>query len=158
NNLTLIPKEQGNIFEKKYGPLWNELLRAFPNTGIVSKIEETTPANDKVFEKVEVEPDFPGGNNAWLTYLQKNLNANTPVDNKAPEGSYTVWVKFLVSKDGEISDVRTLTNHGFGMEQEVVKLIKNGPSWSPAMQNGHKVNAYKKQPVTFVVQEEKIGG
>ena len=40
------------------------------------------------------------------------------------------------------------------MEEEVAKLIKNGPEWVPAMQNGRKVNAYRKQSVTFIVKEK----
>ena len=40
------------------------------------------------------------------------------------------------------------------MEQEAVKVIKKGPNWKPALQNGRNVNAYRKQPITFVVQEE----
>jgi murein DD-endopeptidase MepM/ murein hydrolase activator NlpD len=130
-------------------------MHSFPNTGIASRMKETGSVNDRIFEKVEIEPAFPGGEHAWLSYLQKNLNANTPVDNFAPAGSYTVWVEFLVSKNGDISDIKTLTNHGFGMEAEVAKLMKNGPNWLPGIQNGIKVNAYKKQPVTFVVMEEK---
>jgi protein TonB len=37
------------------------------------------------------------------------------------------------------------------MEEEVVRIIKKGPKWKPAVQNGKLVNAYRRQPVTFVV-------
>jgi periplasmic protein TonB len=40
------------------------------------------------------------------------------------------------------------------MEQEAVKVIKKGPAWVPAVQNGRSVNAYRKQPVTFQVTSE----
>jgi protein TonB len=109
---------------------------------------------NKVFTKVENEAEFPGGDGAWRRYLEKNLNANTPVDNGAPAGTYQVVVQFIVSKDGAISDVQALTNHGYGMEQEAVKIIKKGPNWKPALQNGRNVNAYRKQPITFVVEEQ----
>ena len=58
----------------------------------------------------------------------KKLNPSAPVDNGAPEGTYTVYVQFVVSKDGNISDVRALTNHGYGMEEEAVRVIKKGPN------------------------------
>ena len=109
---------------------------------------------DKVFTKVENEAQFPGGTAAWARYLQKNLNANAPVDNGAPSGTYQVIVKFIVSKDGSISDVQAETKHGFGMEDEAVKIIKRGPKWTPALQNGRNVNAYRRQPITFVVEEQ----
>ncbi len=109
---------------------------------------------NKVFEKVEVEASFPGGLSAWSRYLQRNLNSNAPIDNGAPPGSYTVIVQFIVDKSGSISDVKALTNHGYGMEEEAIRAIKRGPKWTPAIQNGRNVNAYRKQPITFVVAEE----
>ena len=109
---------------------------------------------DKVFTKVENEAKFPGGTAAWVRYLQKNLNPNTPVDNGARSGTYQVIVKFIVSKDGSISDVQPETKHGYGMEEEAIKIIKRGPKWTPALQNGRNVNAYRRQPITFVVEEQ----
>lgn len=109
---------------------------------------------DKIFTKVENEAQFPGGQQAWIRYLTKNLNANAPVDNSAPPGTYQVIVKFIVSKDGSISDVNAETKHGYGMEDEAVKIIKRGPKWTPALQNGRNVNAYRRQPVTFIVEEQ----
>ena len=108
---------------------------------------------DKIFTKVENEAAFPGGDAAWRRFLEKNLNPSTPIDNGAPEGTYQVIVRFIVSKDGSISDVQAETKHGFGMEDEAVKVIKRGPKWTPALQNGRNVNAYRRQPITFVVSE-----
>jgi len=117
-------------------------------------IEVQKEDENKIFEKVEVEASFPGAEGAWKKFLERNLNPSTPVDNGAPEGTYTVYVQFVVSKDGSISDVKALTNHGYGMEQEAIRVIKKGPAWNPAVQNGRKVNAYRKQPITFQVQSE----
>lgn len=108
----------------------------------------------KVFTKVEIEAEYPGGPSAWAKYLRNNLDANTPVDNDAPPGTYTVVVRFIVSRDGSISDVVAETKHGYGMEAEAMKIIKKGPKWTPAQQNGRHVNAYRRQPITFVVQEQ----
>jgi periplasmic protein TonB len=120
--------------------------------GVVEEKKEED--ENKVFEKVEIEASFKGGEAAWRKYLERNLNANTPVDNGAPEGTYTVWVQFIVDKGGAISDVKALSNHGFGMEEEAVKVIRKGPAWIAAIQNGRPVKAYRKQPITFVVAAE----
>jgi protein TonB len=40
------------------------------------------------------------------------------------------------------------------MEEEAIKVIKRGPDWVPAIQNGRNVKAYRKQPITFVVAAE----
>lgn len=117
-------------------------------------IEEKKEDENQIFEKVEIEASFTGGESAWRKYLERNLNPNTPVDNGAPEGTYTVYVQFVVSKDGSISDVKALTTHGYGMEQEAMRVIRKGPKWVPAVQNGRSVNAYRKQPITFQVTSE----
>jgi periplasmic protein TonB len=112
--------------------------------------EDTT---ERVFVKVQVEPQFDGGNNGWRLFLQNNLKASVPVDNGAKPGMYTVVVQFIVKQDGTVSDIKPLTQHGYGMEAEVVRLLEKSPRWIPAKQNGRTVAAYKKQPVTFVVSE-----
>lgn len=120
----------------------------------VVEVPKKDDDENKVFNKVEVEAAFPGGETAWRRYLQNNLDANTPIDNGAPEGTYSVIVRFIVSRDGSISDVVAETKHGYGMEAEAVKVIKKGPKWTPALQNGRNVNAYRRQPITFVVSEQ----
>jgi protein TonB len=116
--------------------------------------EKKDEDENKIFEKVEIEASFPGGIPAWRKYLEKNLNAQVATDNGAPAGTYTVNVRFVVDKEGNISDVRALTSHGFGIEEEAVKVIKRGPKWNPGNQNGRSVNSYHTQPITFVVTEE----
>lgn len=113
------------------------------------------PADSVIFEKVETEAEFPGGINGWRKYLETNLNPTTPVDNGAPAGTYTVWIQFVVDKNGNISQIKALTKLGYGMEAEVMRIIRKSPPWKPAMQFGRMVKAYRKQPVTFVVEEER---
>ena len=119
----------------------------------MGSVQAQKPAADKdiVFTKTEVEPSFPGGLKGWRSFLEHNLNAATPVDHGAGVGTYVVMVQFIVDADGQVHDIKALTNHGFGMEEEVVRLMKSSPKWIPATQNGRQVNAYQKQPVTFVI-------
>lgn len=107
---------------------------------------------NKVFNKVEVDAAFPGGEAAWRNYLQKNLNGSVPVDNGAGEGTYTVTVKFIVSKDGSLSEISCENDPGFGMCAEAIRVIKKTKNWTPAIQNGRNVNAYRRQPITFLVE------
>jgi len=114
--------------------------------------------SDKVFKTVQIEAYFPGGTKAWIKYLQANLNADLGAKYLKPKKgetiTQTVIVAFLVDKEGKISDVKALTSHGHGMEEEAIKVIKKGPDWVPAIQNGRNVKAYRKQPITFVVAAE----
>src|SRR5262245_41541318 len=72
----------------------------------------------RVFEKVDKEAFYPGGEAGWKQFLVKNLNPNVPVDNGAPVGIYTVYALFIVNKEGIVSDIKALTNVGYGMENE----------------------------------------
>lgn len=116
---------------------------------------DTTKPDNKVYDKVEVECSFPGGNKEWRVYLERNLDASVPLKNKAKDGVYTVIVQFIVDKEGKISDAKALTKHGYGMEEEGIRVIKKGPKWVPATQNGKIVKAYRKQPITFYLGTEE---
>ena len=116
--------------------------------------EKKEDDENKIFEKVEVEASFPGGDGAWRKFLERNLRGDVASENGAPAGTYTVVVQFVVDKEGNVSDVKALTSHGYGMEDEAVRVIKKGPQWKPAIQNGRNVKAYRRQPITFQIEEQ----
>lgn len=118
-------------------------------------IEKKPPKEDNhIHETVEVQASFPGGDAKWRRYLEQNCNGQVANDNGAPPGTYMTMLQFVVDKDGTISDVKALTSHGYGMEEEAIRTIKKGPKWNPAIQNGYPVKAYRKQPITFQVSGE----
>ena len=86
-------------------------------------------------------------------YLCSNLNALVPVDSGAPAGTYKVIVNLLYIR-WFFADIKANTKHGYGMENEAMRMIRMGPKWIPAKQNGHIVTAYVQQPVTFAIEEE----
>lgn len=104
---------------------------------------------DYIFLK---EAEFPGGGAAWMRYVSKNIKTKVPVKNGAPYGEYKVIVRFIVGKDGTISDAIAETRFGYGMEMEALRVIQNAPKWKNAIQYNKPVNAYRRQPITFVVQ------
>jgi antitoxin component YwqK of YwqJK toxin-antitoxin module len=97
------------------------------------------------------EAEFQGGNEAWLAFLSKNLNTNTPIRNHAPLGVYHVIITFMIDKKGNILNSRSETNFGYGMEDEAMRVIRKSPPWSPAILLGEAKTAYRLQPVTFMV-------
>ncbi len=104
---------------------------------------------DKVFTKTEVDAQFPGGPAAWSKYITRIIQQHVDEFTKSDYG--TCQVVFIVRKDGKVTDVRvrTMTMKGTKLADIAVKAIENGPDWIPAMQNGHKVTAYRIQPVTM---------
>jgi N-acetylmuramoyl-L-alanine amidase len=119
-----------------------------------TKVVDTVPRKKQVYERVEQPAQFYTGKDGWAQYLARNINHTIGIDNGAPAGTYTVKVQFIVHDDGNISDLTALTKYGYGMEEEVIRLLKLSPKWKPAVHNGRKVNTYHTQPVTFVIAEE----
>ncbi len=103
---------------------------------------------------IEKEADFAGGQTAWGRFLSKNLNPNVPVLKGAPAGRYTVMSRFVVNSDGTLSDIKIITDPGFGMGAELIRILKKSPKWVPAQQFGRNLKAYRKQPLTFVVENQ----
>lgn len=100
------------------------------------------------------EAEFPGGTNEWKLYLSKNINQKIPLKNGAALGEYIVVVSFMIDKSGNVSTIFPSTKNGYGMEDEVIRVIKASPQWTPAIKEGVFVNAYRKQDVTFIVSQE----
>lgn len=123
-------------------------------TGQVAAPKTDNQDYDKEFTSVQVEAKFPGGPDAWRKYLERNLNNQTPADNGASPGNYTVTVSFLVDKNGNISQVQALNDPGYGCAAEAVRVIQKGPKWTPAIQNGRNVIYRQKQNITFVVTDQ----
>ncbi len=112
---------------------------------VVPVVKENT--STKVWTKVEIEAEFPGGKSEWTRYLQKNLRyPDQAIDNGTQD---VVRVQFIVDKDGNISEVQALNDPGDGLAEEAVRIIKKGPKWKPAEQNGQKVIFRNIQAITF---------
>jgi hypothetical protein len=145
-----LNSEQFNNAKLAYAESLNTNL-AFKKIAI--KEEVRAAKNNMIFTQVETNPQFTGGQGAWINFLQANLKANVPVNNGAKAGKYTVVLKFIVNADGTLSDISCEHDPGYGICAEAIRFIKTTPKWQPAKQNGKKVNAYKKQPITFVIEE-----
>jgi len=94
---------------------------------------------------------FPGGQQEWINFIRKNLNAFVPVKNSAPAGRYKVVVEFSIAPDGTVDNITPLTNFGYGMEEEFIRVMKKFPKWEPAKENGLPINSTERKTQLFVV-------
>lgn len=119
--------------------------------GVVQAPRRTDEADyDKIFTKVEIESQYPGGGPAWLRFLNKNLRFPDDALNNNIQG--TVIVQFIVDKEGNVSDVQAISGPDQGgLRDEAIRVIRRSGQWLPAIQNGVKVKSYKRQPVIFVL-------
>ncbi|HTA26267.1 MAG TPA: energy transducer TonB [Bacteroidia bacterium] len=102
---------------------------------------------DKVFMVVQQQPKFPGDINKWLAdhidYPEQAKDANI-------QG--TVFVSFIVEKDGSVSAVKILRSVNSYLDNEALNVIKKMPKWTAGQQNGHAVRVSYNVPIRFVLR------
>jgi periplasmic protein TonB len=105
--------------------------------------------DDDIYTVVEVQPAFSGGDEARILYLQNNIHY--PLEARKAGIQGTVYVTFVVEKDGTITDIKILRGIGGGCDEEVVRLISHMPKWSPGMQKGKPVRVQFNMPIRFTL-------
>jgi periplasmic protein TonB len=102
---------------------------------------------------------FPGGNTAWIAFLQKNMNAklglNIPLPVNQTTVKQTVLVQFLVDTSGALSNITIINKDHVlpSLAAEAVRIFSLSPNWVPGIQNGRKVKCWLKQPLTWVSRQ-----
>jgi periplasmic protein TonB len=107
--------------------------------------------NEKPIMGVQQQPEFPGGMRALYQYFNENLRYPVKAQNNGIQGK--VYVQFVVSKNGEITDIKILKGVEISLDQEALRLIAGMPVWKPGKNNGKPVATYFSLPVKFVLQD-----
>ena len=103
--------------------------------------------DDEIFIAVDQQPEFEGGYEAMMAFIKQNMQYPTNARHMKVEG--TVHVSFVVSKTGEISDVRVLRGFMTECDKEAVRVVGVMPRWKPGKQNGRNVNVRFILPLKF---------
>ncbi|WP_161596808.1 energy transducer TonB [Chitinophaga vietnamensis] len=127
-------------------------MLAGKGSGVVAappgKTESETPLTF-----VEIMPEFPGGEAAMMKFLSKNIRYPHAATENGIEG--TVFIQFVVNRDGTITDVKTTgAAKGGGLEEEAIRVVKTMPKWKPGRQNNQSVAVYFNLPVRFKLDHE----
>jgi protein TonB len=109
--------------------------------------EAPEPVAEEIFTFVEEYPEFPGGEKALYEYIKNNIRYPEVARTSGITG--TVYVQFVVEKDGSISDVKVLRGIGGGCYEEAVRVVKSMPKWKPGKQRGQPVRVYYTLPIDF---------
>lgn len=105
------------------------------------------PVEDKPFVTVEQMPSFPGGEVEMQKFIRDNLKYPVIAQENGIQGRVTI--RFVVTKDGTISDVQVLRGIDASCDKEAVRVVKAMPKWIPGKQNGRNVPVYFTLPVIF---------
>jgi periplasmic protein TonB len=117
-----------------------------------TNVPEQTPKDtidESVFSKVDVEAYFPGSEQLWNRYVQKQLEINIEKISRDRKSVGSCEIQFIVGRDGSITNVEALTLKNSVLAKVLIKAIEEGPKWVPAYQNGRSVKAYRRQKFTF---------
>lgn len=109
------------------------------------------PADEHIFRSVEQMPSFPGGEEALIKYLRDHIHYPAVARENGIQG--TIFVQFVVNRDGAIVDVKTVgAKKGGGLEEEATRVVKGMPDWKPGKQNGRSVRVEYNLPIQFRLQ------
>ncbi|WP_288530178.1 M56 family metallopeptidase [uncultured Bacteroides sp.] len=106
-----------------------------------------------VFEVVEEMPEFPGGVDAMMEYLQKELRYPESAKEKGIQGRVTV--QFIIDKEGNVTNSKVTRSVDKDMDAEAIRLVKAMPKWKPGMQKGKAVAVKYTVPVVFRLEGGK---
>ena len=164
------PKIVEDIKVKDQLPTNEDVTNAVVSNRNVSGVEDDKPGskdltnegigNGTVVEPVIAEPvitirhqapEYPGGTAALIEFMKRNLV--TPGDLDIGDKKI-VKVKFVVGKDGVISDITIIESPGKDYDREVSRVVKKMPRWKPGIQNDITVAVAYVLPITFMAVEE----
>lgn len=106
---------------------------------------------DKIFNAVEIQPAFPGGEGAFGKFLQDHIRY--PAVAKENNVTGRVFVQFVVERDGSLTDLKILRDPGSGLGDEAIRVLKISPKWKAGIQNGKYVRVQFTVPVNFSLAE-----
>lgn len=92
---------------------------------------------DVNFNTSQGDAMFPGGNDSMMTYIWAHLNYPEEARNNGING--TVQISFDVNFDGKLKNFQKLSNLGYGLEDELIRVVQTMPTWIPATINNIKV-------------------
>ncbi len=112
---------------------------------------EPEPEGPAIVDHADVMPEFPGGMAALLRFLGRNLQV--PENGVEPGQRVRVPVKFVVNREGNLSDVEFPAQTDNMFKKEIMRVINKMPRWKPGLQHGKAVAVYYTIPIIFEVTD-----
>lgn len=120
----------------------------YDNLPVVEMEEEKV---EEIFQVVENWPAPEGGIETFYGYVAENMIY--PAMALRLNVSGVVFVRFVVEKDGSITDVKVVKGIGAACDEEAVRVVSGAPAWHPGKQRGRPVRVYMTVPIRFVLKQ-----
>ena len=119
---------------------------------IVKEPEPVKPKEDEIFVAVEQQAEFPGGMPALMKWLSNNIRYPEAAQQNDVQGR--VIVKFIVEKDGSVSQAQIVKGVDKDLDKEALRVVNKMPKWQAGKNNGVAVRSYFTLPVNFRLQQQ----
>ena len=109
------------------------------------------PPSEEVIEEThdfsEIEPEYPGGNQAMIKFIVKNVNY--PVIAKEAGIQGKVYVQFEIATTGQVENIKVVRRVHPSLDKEAIRVMKLMPKWKPGESHGKKVRVRMYLPIVF---------
>ncbi len=119
---------------------------------VVVKEPEPAPKEEEIFVAVEQQAEFPGGMAALMKWLGTNIRYPEAAQQNDVQGR--VIVKFVVEKDGSVSQAQIVKGVDKDLDKEALRVVNKMPKWQAGKNNGVAVRSYFTLPVNFKLQQQ----
>jgi protein TonB len=109
-----------------------------------------TGMKDGAYQKVDVMPVFPGGDAALLKFIADSTHYPKDAKEKGIQGK--VLARFMVKKDGSVSDVSIMQEVSPSLDNEAIRVVKLLPKFTPGKLNGKRVPVWFTVPISYKLE------
>ncbi|MBR2962041.1 MAG: energy transducer TonB [Alistipes sp.] len=115
-------------------------------------VEEENIEEDQPFVKVEEMPSFQGGDiNTFRNWVMSKIRYPSIAQENHISGR--VFLKFVVERDGSLTNIQVLQTPDQSLSDEAVRVLKLSPKWKPGRQRNQTVRVVYNLPVDFRIQD-----
>lgn len=121
--------------------------------GASAQTAKTNDDKNVVYTIPEVSPEFPGGIEALVQFINDNLKYPAEAEQMGVQGK--VFIEFIIDTDGKISVAEVIRSSGHEcLDEEALRVIRQMPKWKPGKQKGKNVRCKYRIPITFRLSRE----
>lgn len=126
-----VPDQEGEVVEQEEVDL---------DTEFTDDLAAETPreeGTDEVFGVAATQAMPVGGMEVFYDYINKNIRY--PAAIKKAEIAGSIYLHFIIEKDGSIKDVKVLKGIDNDLDEETVRVVSQAPPWHPGTQGGKPI-------------------
>lgn len=106
--------------------------------------------DNRIPEVPQVMAYYPGGEESLYKWLTEHIQYPECAKDQGIQGR--VMVRFVVEKDGSISNAIVTRSPDEDLSREAIRVVRSMPKWKPARQGSRIVRSYFNLPIMFRLQ------